>query len=50
MNAQLSLAFTHVGMARAGPYCSGGGGPGLPASAATEPIGGVGVLPYLPSD
>ena len=29
-------------MARAGPYYRGGGGSGLPASAATEPHGGCG--------
>src|SRR5262245_50470460 len=49
-NAHLSLAFAHVGMARAGPYYRGGGGLGLPASAATKPQGGMGVLPYLPPE
>src|SRR5262245_64300330 len=37
-NAHLSLAFAHVGMARAGPYRCWG----LPASAATEPLWGCG--------
>src|SRR5262245_2835321 len=35
-------------MARAGPYYSGGGGWGLPASAATG--NAIGLLPYLPPE